>query len=505
MAVTASSLPWHGDAAAVAPGRFVSGWIPNWSSAVVSDGTRALAYPVFADMSPFGFSAVGASTIATSGSEASLAAAVNALRTSGLPVIPSITDGTGKLAMAGILADPVQRAAHVAAITGLVVGRNYDGIDLDYEGFAFNDGRSSWVTTRPAWAQFVIDLGASLHANGKLLSVTVPPIWDNGSSGYQVYSWHERTPGLDIMPSVDRLRLMVYDWSVSVAGAVAPMYWVNNVLNYVKVAVPPEQRRKVQMGVPTYGRSWAKVLSGSCPTNAPTGTFGVQMENVGGLVSKPGAVLVRDDSGEMKLTYDEVFTGSGTTIPPPEVAPPSNRTDSVAPADLNGLQTAVRLGGSTCAIRRTVYFPDAETVFQRASAALNAGLSGIAVWAMGYETDDVWQRLSQLDVDRPTGLGNAPVGSLDAAQSVGGSVRVSGWLMDPEFDLPLSFTVSVGGGPASGPIAARDYRGDLSFTNKLHGFAVVVPTQTTPGQQVCVTATGYGAERSPIRFCQIAT
>lgn len=504
-AVTGGSLPWNSQAAAVAPGRFVTGWIPNWSSAVVTDGTRALAHPIFADMSPFGFSAISAATIATSGTEASLTTAVNALRSHGLPVIPSITDGTGRLVMAGILADPTTRAQHVAAITNLVVGRNYDGIDLDYEGFAFSDGRASWPTTRPAWAQFVIDLGASLHANGKLLSVTVPPIWDSGSSGYQVYSWHERTPGLDIMPSVDRLRLMVYDWSVSTAGALAPMYWVNNVLDFVKAAVPVEQRRKVQMGVPTYGRSWAKVLSGACPTNAPTGTVGVQMENMGGLVSKPGAVLVRDFSGEMKLTYDEVFTGSGTNIPPPEVVPPSGRTETVAPADLSGLQTAVRLGGATCAIRRTVYFPDAETVHQRASAALNAGLSGIAVWAMGYETDDVWQRLSELDVDRPAGLGNAPVGSLDAAQSFGASVRVTGWLMDPEFDLPLSFTVSVGGGPASGPIAARDHRGDLSFTNKLHGFDVVVPTPASPGQQVCVTATGYGADRSPVSICRIAT
>jgi hypothetical protein len=496
--VAAASLAWQEQAVAITPARFVSGWIPNWSSAVVSDGTRAINSgqdAVFADVSPFGFTARGAVTIETSGSESSLTAAVDALRAHKLPVLPSITDGTGKLVMAGIMADPTSRTQHVQAITNLVVGRNYDGIDLDYEGFAFTDGQASWATTRPNWAAFVIELGASLHANGKLLSITAPPMWDNGSSGYRVYSWQDRTPGLDIMPSVDRLRLMVYDWSVAKAGAVAPMYWVRNVLAYVKAAVPADQLRKVQMGVPTYGRSWAKVLSGSCPTDAAIDTTGVQMENIGGLLAKPGATLVRDDSGEMLLTYDEVFTGTGDSAPPPEYAPPSNHTDQLAPADLAGLRTAVRLGGATCTIRRTVYYPDVATVVQRANAALDAGLSGIAIWALGYETTDLWPQLMAIDVARPSGA--APLGSLDSAEFVAGGVHVTGWAMDPEFDLPITFTISING-VMSGPIVARAPHGGLpQFADTLHGFDVVVPTGQTTGT-VCLYATGFGAAASQV-------
>lgn len=506
-AITSAAVPARHDATAVTPGRFVSGWIPNWSSAVVADGIRGLNdgwESVYADVSPFGFSATAAGTIATSGSEASLTTAVSALRARNLPVLPSITDGTGKGVMAAILADPTTRTQHVQAITSLVVGRNYDGVDLDYEGFAFTDGRASWAATRPNWAAFVIELGASLHANGKLLSVTVPPIWDNGSSGYQVYSWHERTAGLDILPSVDRLRLMVYDWSVSQAGAVSPMYWVNNVLSYVKAVVPADQLRKVQMGVPTYGRSWAKVINGSCPSNAPTGTVAVQMENVGGLLAKPGATLLRDDSGEMKLVYDEVFTGTGTATPPPEYVPPANRAGQLAPADPAGLRTAVRLGGATCTVRRTVYYPDVYTVVQRANAALDAGLSGIAIWAFGYETGDVWQQLAGIDVDRPAG--SAPFGSLDVATVVGGGVRVAGWAIDPEFDLPIAIRVVVTnpgqGAVTSGAIIARGNRADVAahvqFADPLHGFDTVVPTATAPGASVCITATGFGAAATPV-------
>jgi hypothetical protein len=506
--VGATSLPASQSARAVTPGRFVSGWIPNWSPAVVTDGTSALLSgqgAVFADVSPFGFSATGAGTIATSGSETSLATAVSALRANGLPVLPSITDGTGRLVMAGILADPGQRAQHVAAITNLVVGRGYDGIDLDYEGFAFTDGQASWPTTRPNWATFVIELGASLHANGKLLSVTVPPIWKDGSAqrGYSVYSWHERTAGLDILPAIDRLRLMVYDWSVGLAGPVSPIEWVDKVLSFVKSAVPASDLRKVQMGVPTYGRSWAKVLSGSCPANAPIATVAVQMENVGGLVAKEGAVVERDPSGELKLIYDEVFTGSGTSSPPPAYSPPADPTDDLAPADPGGLQFAVRLGGATCVVRRTVYFPDVVTVVQRANAALAAGLSGIAIWALGYETDDLWAHLAGIDVDRPPG--STPIGSLDLAVRVGNDLRVAGWVMDPEFDLPVTFTVSATGvGQSSGAIIARTHRGDLPFADKLHGFDLLIPMTVAQGATVCITATGYGFGTSPTHFCTTA-
>ena len=57
-----------------------------------------------------------------------------------------------------VRADPSQLEQ---VIVNLVVNKGFDGIDLDYEGFAFSDGRSSWTATRPNWAAFVAELGAS--------------------------------------------------------------------------------------------------------------------------------------------------------------------------------------------------------------------------------------------------------------------------------------------------------------------------------------------------------
>ncbi|MFM2070298.1 MAG: hypothetical protein RLZZ623_561, partial [Actinomycetota bacterium] len=316
---------------------------------------------------------------------------VQALHSRGLWVVPSITDGTGKLAMAAIVADPVTRSQHADAIVSLVVSRNFEGIDLDYEGFAFSDGSATWAITRPNWAAFVIELATKLHAQNRMLSITVPPIWAGGAQGYPVYAWNE------ILPSIDRLRLMVYDWSVSHPGPISPMVWVNDVISYVK-SVAGQQINKVQIGVPAYGRSWATLISGTCPANAALDIRAVQMENAAALAASKSATPARDVSGEMKFSYDESFTGTRTaSIPAPVYVQPSVRANQVSTADPSGLQPALRLNPNgtqvTCTVRRTVYYPDADSVVQRAEAALAAGTAGIAIWALGYETPDLWPKL----------------------------------------------------------------------------------------------------------------
>ena len=99
------------------------------------------------------------------------------------------------------------------------------------------------------------------------------------------------------------------------------------------------------------------------------------------------------------------------------------------------------------------------------------------IWALGYETDALWPQLMGIDVVRPAG--SAPIGSLDLVQNIGSDLHVGGWVMDPEFDLPITFTVSVNGGTPSGAIIARDARPDVAQViraDPLHGFDVVVPT-----------------------------
>ena len=100
------------------------------------------------------------------------------MRKTGLKIIPTITDGTDKLVLSGYLANAQNRTAIVSSIMDLVMKNSFDGIDLDFEGFAFVDGSATWSKTAPSWIQFINELSTALHAKQKLLSVTSPYAYD---------------------------------------------------------------------------------------------------------------------------------------------------------------------------------------------------------------------------------------------------------------------------------------------------------------------------------------
>jgi spore germination protein YaaH len=270
------------------------------------------------------------------------------------------------------------------------------------------------------WVEFVRRLGIALHAQGKLLSVTVP-VGVSVSTSYGVYGWP------DIIPSIDRLRLMTYDYSWNVPGPVSPVGWVQTAITYVKGLVVSLGRdpQMVQIGVPTYGRNWAAVVAGTCPTSVlqrtdPTMRLAVT------LAASNGVTPVRHSSGEMTFSYEEQFSAGGVRLnaanTPVEArtdvaATQSNRpmptpaSATVVPlaapdmspsalatvrgsADDGALVPAQRLG--VCRVRRTVFYPDEWTVVQRARMTLDAGLGGIAIWAHGYESPEMWPLLRAL-------------------------------------------------------------------------------------------------------------
>lgn len=379
------------------PNRFVSGWVPYWNA---TQGRAAFTNPqattMFNDISPFFYTALSDGTIGLVGSQSALDATVNAARAQGLNVLPSITDGSGKWVMAyEILANTTSRTAHVNNIVDLVVSNDFDGIDLDYEGFAFSDGTASWPTTKPVWVAFVTELAAALHLHDKLLSVTIPPTWMDAGvvRGYPVYATQE------IGAVADRIKLMVYDWSVSSPGPISPMSWVNLVIAYNDPIVP---NHKLQLGVPSYGRDWGRQVDSeeTCPDNALR-TRSIELDNMQGVIDARGVSPVRHNSGEAYFTYDVVETGYSTTpIPAPPYSPPPSAVSKVAnPAASTALKPVLRLTPPnvqlSCTVRHFVYYPDAITIQMHAQAALDAGWSGVVLWALGYETREVYDALAQ--------------------------------------------------------------------------------------------------------------
>jgi spore germination protein YaaH len=324
------------------------------------------------------------------------------MRDSGFQIIPTITDGTGKYTLAKLLSVASTRTQVVNTITNLVVANNFDGIDLDFEGFAFSDGTTSWPATRLAWDAFILELSTSLHSLGKLLSVTTPVLFDpaTGKKGYYVYDW------ATISPMIDHLRIMTYDYSVTSPGPIGPITWAEQAISY---AVSVVAASKVYLGVPGYGRDWVTKVVGICPSDVSTTIVpGAKatpvMRDIADLAASHGATTIYNNSfGEATFTYQKVYSGSSSS----------------------GLQTS-------CTATRTVWYQNAQSFAARAQLVAKYRLGGITEWTLGMEdssaTDAVRQVAQAIAPDEVL----STVTTDQSAVAYGNSVNVQGLFQLPD-------------------------------------------------------------------------
>jgi len=336
----------------------VDAWVPYF---VLPEATASLAtYGRFMrQVSPVWYSAQGATTITLSEHLTPEATAqfIAATRAAGAKVVPSIADDMDAGGMAAVLADPSSRAAHVAAIADLAATNGYDGIDIDYEKFAFADDRATWTATRPLWLDFVTELGNRLHADGRTLSVSVPYIKDKGrtdDSGYWVYDY----AGMEA--HVDQIRILAYDYSTDKAGPIAPMSFVRQAISAAKKAVDDDS--KLVLGVALYGYNWPIATVGTCPPDQE-GKTSVSQRSIDELLAKRTATPVHDPvTGESSFTYQLQATD----------------------------------GTNTCTQTREVHYVDAEGSRERIDLARTERLGAVSLWALGFDSPATWQNIGQL-------------------------------------------------------------------------------------------------------------
>ena len=253
-------------------------------------------------------------------------ATVSKLHEIGLRVVPSIQNSEfNREYVYDAIHDPASRAAHIDEIVQLVLENGCDGIDIDYESLAAED--------REDYSRFMEELGVALHKHDKVLSTAVHPKTDeNGSwDGPQAQDWAR------LGAAVDEFKIMTYDyhWATSEAGAIAPLDWVNQVLDYAATTVAPE---KTYLGVHFYGYDWRG-------RNAE----GLEWRQIQARLQSQNAEVQRNEAGEAWFQYDA--------------------------------------GGN-----HTVYFTDAQALDERLSIRLAAHpqLAGIAIWRIGGEDPDNW-------------------------------------------------------------------------------------------------------------------
>lgn len=323
----------------------VAGWAPYWANTYADEAVNSSAGNLD-EVLPFWYTvktANGKPYIVAQTSEQTIQTYTKKWKNKNLTLIASVTDSTGARKMASILSNKTSRTNHINDLVSLA--EKYDGIDLDYETFAFSDGTSTWATTQIVWIKFISELSTKLHEQNKLLSVTTPPMYSD-TSGYWVYA-HKA-----ILPKVDYLRIMAYDYSVSNPGPIAPINWVKNLLNY-ELSINKDYNHKIWLGIPTYGRSWAQ-------SNCPAGV---------GADTSTKAFLTRSAAaGNLNAEYKEHTASSSSTY---SWKNSKNKT-------------------KTCQIIRTAWWLTDEDIASRIDLAAKKEAGGVVFWTLGGHSSKLW-------------------------------------------------------------------------------------------------------------------
>jgi spore germination protein YaaH len=193
---------------------------------------------------------------------------------------------------------------------------------------------------------------------------------------------------------------MAYDYSVDAPGPIAPLDWVRDevITGGIEAAGGPE---KLVLGIPMYGRNWVVATTGECPDSA-IGTQAPRLDAIDELIERRDANPVYDQTtDEWTFTY----------------------------------QLDVTEGDQTCTQTREVHYGDADSVRRRMQLSVDTGLLGVALFAFGYQTDDVFTAIAEIDATLATTIpddaGTTTAAPLTAAPSTVAPAAVTATTVAP--------------------------------------------------------------------------
>ena len=309
------------------------------------------------------------------------------LQGAGIPVLGSIVDGSAATTLSTFLASESNRAAYAEQIVDWTVKAGLNGVDLDWEKFAFAKAdQDIWSETQPRWVAFVRTLAAKLHARGLLLSATVPagtyPFLSDGrpnpGTGYWVYAWDE------IIDDVDRLRIMAYDYSYTSPGPIGPWPWASDVTASALAQVAddtPSYRKKVWLGIPQYSRNWVRqqsdgtyVTRGGCPAD---------WKPADGASGVPGMLSQSIERAQEIAAREQVTPTWNTTY---------GEYTFRYWIDTDG---SVDGAPRVCTAEREVWFADTRSARLKANIVTDQRIAGLAVWEFGFVLDGFYSQMAR--------------------------------------------------------------------------------------------------------------
>lgn len=286
---------------------------------------------LFDVVSPFWYSVDSSGKIVGDGYRPEV---VNLARSRGIRVIPLVTNLKQS---SGNGFDAIRtasaRAKTVENLSNLVAARDYDGLNLGYELLP--------PEARESYSAFVTALGGALRGQGRTLLVSVFPDVEVSPAVSGFFDYRA------IGRAADGIILLVYDlhYSATDPGPVAPLPWaeagVDSLLGYVSPG-------KVILGVGSYAYDW--------PTASENG--------IAEYLSAATA-LARAQAEGVPVHLD--------------------------PASRQSFFTYVSATG----IKREVWLQNAQHLADKAALARAKGLSGLAVWRLGFSEDGALDLLAE--------------------------------------------------------------------------------------------------------------
>ena len=272
-----------------------------------------------------------------------------------------------------VLTDDETAANVLDQIVAYTLAEDYDGFDLDLEGVDPAD--------RDALTAFVASAGEALHANGKLLTLAIPPKERDVTVGWAgAYDY----PAL--AAQADLVTIMAYEYRgpFSGPGSVAPFDWVQRVTRFATTQIAAD---KVLLGLAFYGYDW-NTTSGSA-RSLGYAQFAALAERYEAPVSF--------DPAQRSLTFD--YEGAAGDVPPGVAPPPRpNHVITVRNAPPCGIQPppspppaprpAAPPAGTPQA--HAVWLEDSTSAAARLELAAMYNTGGVATWRLGLEDPGVW-------------------------------------------------------------------------------------------------------------------
>jgi spore germination protein YaaH len=271
--------------------------------------------------------------------------AIRVARAKKIDVVPLVTNGAFEAAsVKKFLLDEDARAVAVDAMVAEAEKRGYAGWQIDFEQVD--------ASLKDEFTAFVAEAERALQEDGRSLSVAVVAKVSDVPSDYPNDLWQKLIGVYDyeaLGEAADFISVMSYDEPYK-TGPVSPYPWLERVLDYTLEKVPAE---KISLGVPTY--YWEREVGGKNRIMEIGGAKGVAIAK-----KERGAKTGYDE--EMKTAFVKYRTATGE--------------------------------------ERLVWHESRRSIQEKLLLAVEEGLHGISVWALGLELPET-HRAFQAVPDRP--------------------------------------------------------------------------------------------------------